>query len=70
MDLFFWVSCANLQKFQSCNLCSAQEKRTQNKPIFFKNQALVCEEQASKQASILKRIGFDWKWALRITVQK
>jgi hypothetical protein len=49
MDLFFWVSCANLQKSQSCNLCSAQEKRTQNKPIFFfKNQALVCEEQASK----------------------
>jgi hypothetical protein len=48
---FFWVSCANLQKFQSCNLCSAQEKRTQNKPIFFKNQALVSEEQASKQAS-------------------
>jgi hypothetical protein len=34
MDLFFGVSYANLQKFQSCNLCSAQEKWTQNKPIF------------------------------------
>jgi hypothetical protein len=26
--------------------------------------------RASKQTSILKRIGFNWKWALRITVQK